>query len=125
MVSIKNFNKLLGKEGEDIATDFLIKKGYQILERNYTYNKKEIDIICKIENELVFVEVKTRSNLVFGYPEQAVNKSKQIAIRDVANDYLLHTEHQGSARFDIIAIVKGAIVEIIHIEDAFYFYFAL
>ncbi len=122
MPTNKSNNTKFGQEGEDIAADFLVQKGYEILERNYKLGRSEVDIICRQENELVFVEVKTRKYDTIVYPEQAVNKTKQKTIRRVANYYLAKTKHNGSARFDIIAIVKGSKFEVVHIEDAFYFY---
>ncbi len=74
-------NKIIGKYGEDIAKDFLIKKGFEILEMNYRYSRvAEIDIIAAKKDVLHFVEVKTRTQNYFGKPLEAItpNKLKQI-----------------------------------------------
>ena len=66
----------LGKQGEQVAVDYLLEKGYEILERNYQARKAEIDIIAKKDNWLIVVEVKTRTSIDFGNPEDFVNKNK-------------------------------------------------
>lgn len=111
----------LGKRGEDIAADHLIKKGHQIIARNFRYEKAEVDIISKCGDMIVFTEVKTRSTERFGYPEQAVNKKKQEMLRTAMDFYLSENNIKEEARFDIISIVitdSGS--DIHHIEDAFY-----
>ena len=111
----------LGKKGEQLAVDFLLKKGYEILERNYTFQKSEVDIIPKIKDTLAVVEVKTRSTVEFGNPQDFV-KPKQIqrlvkAIDEFVNVNGLDVE----VRFDVIAIVKdNKQFKIEHLEDAFY-----
>ena len=111
----------LGKKGEQLAVDFLLKKGYKILERNYTFQKSEVDIIAKIKDTLAVVEVKTRSTVEFGNPQDFV-KPKQIqrlvkAIDEFVNVNGLDVE----VRFDVIAIVKdNKQFKIEHLEDAFY-----
>ena len=69
-------NKEKGDLGEVIALKYLIKSGAEILERNYKIKTGEIDIIAKVDNELVFIEVKSRSNTRYGYPAEAVNYKK-------------------------------------------------
>lgn len=111
----------LGKKGEQLAVDFLLKKGYQILERNYRFDKAEVDIIAKKGQTLAIVEVKTRSTSDFGDPQDFV-KPKQIqrlvkAIDEYVNENKLELE----VRFDIIAIVSnGKTIDIEHLENAFY-----
>ena len=70
-------NQKLGKLGEDIISNYIQKQGYKILERNFECSQGEIDIIAKNKNELVFIEVKTRSNTNFGTPSEAVDYKKQ------------------------------------------------
>ena len=114
---MQNFGKL----GEDKAASFLTEKGYEIVERNYRYKKSEVDIICKKENLLVFVEVKTRSNKNFGEPETFVSHSQQKAILRAAEEYMLQTNWPSDIRFDIIAIVINKdFEELTHLKDAFY-----
>ncbi|WP_109301707.1 YraN family protein [Aquimarina sp. AU474] len=111
----------LGRKGEEIAIKFLIDKGYQVLEKNYRYLKSEVDIIAKIKNVIVVVEVKTRSTPDFGNPQDFV-KPKQIQSLVKAIDHYI-TEHDLDAevRFDIVAIIRNkAGTKIEHLEDAFY-----
>jgi putative endonuclease len=113
-------NRQFGQLGEDIAADYLLNKGYKILTRNYRCGKAELDIICEVNKEIVFVEVKMRTTDAIAYPERAVGKSKQRNIRLAAENFLEENQITGSARFDIIAVIKGRKFEIEHIEDAFY-----
>ncbi|MEM9980948.1 MAG: YraN family protein [Bacteroidota bacterium] len=111
-----------GKEGEQLATQFLMEKGYQILTNNYRYKRGEIDLIALHEHFLVFVEVKLRRDITFGYPEEAVDTQKAKRIIQTAEQYILQHNWQGDIRFDIIAIVQSTLGEreISHFEDAFY-----
>lgn len=108
-----------GKLGEEIATNYLVSKGAKILQNNYKLNFGEIDIIAKINQDIVFVEVKARSNLNFGYPAEAVNLKKQRKIRNVAKYFIVKNKLQrASIRFDVIEIyLKDK--KINHIENAF------
>ena len=111
----------LGKSGEEIAYDYLIKKGFKILEKNWRHNKDEVDIIATRGEYLVIVEVKTRSTFYFGEPQIFVNKKKQGFMIRAANAYILKNNIDNETRFDIISIVQsGDRVSIRHIEDAFY-----
>ena len=111
----------LGKKGEQLAVDFLLKNGYDIVERNYRFDKAEVDIIARKEDILAIVEVKTRSTTDFGNPEDFV-KPKQIKnLVKAVDEYVNENNLDVEVRFDIIAIVKnGKNYEIEHIEDAFY-----
>ncbi len=113
-------NTAFGKIGENMAASFLQKKGYQILERNFRFGRSEIDLIGRFQDEIVFIEVKLRSEGMMEYPEKAVGKSKQRQIRLAADYYMLENDLSIPARFDIIAIIKGETFEIEHFEDAFY-----
>lgn len=114
-----NKNKDLGQEGEQIAAEYLRRKGYTILKRNYRFGRREIDIIASKRGFLVFVEVKMRSNVRYGMPEEAVDERKAEMIRYVAEQYLSRHHWPGPIRFDIIAILKRNSVEIEHFRDAF------
>ena len=112
----------LGKRGEEATADFLTQKGYRIIERNYKNKLGEIDIIAKDKKTLCFIEVKTRSNLRFGYPEEAVTERKQKKLNKVALTYLkqynlLHIP----ARFDIASVILNNQnkTEVKIIKDAF------
>ncbi len=111
----------LGKKGEKLAVDFLSKKGYDILEKNYRYLKSEIDIIARLKDIVVVVEVKTRSTPEFGNPQDFV-KPKQIqSMVKAINHYIEDNDLDVEVRFDIIAIIQNAMgTTIEHLEDAFY-----
>jgi putative endonuclease len=110
----------LGNRGEQMACDYLASKGFTIVDRNYRYRKAEIDIIAQKEKLMIFVEVKTRTSLSFGEPEQAVHASKAKLIMAAAEVYVQHVNWLYDIRFDIIAIHYTNHPEIIHFEDAFY-----
>lgn len=116
--------KELGERGEQLAFDFLIGKGYEILERNYRYGHGEIDIVARDpgSNHTVFVEVKTRQNLEYGEPEYAITKRKQKQIRKMAELYLYEKEiKELDCRFDVIAVLleRDGKPTINHYENAF------
>lgn len=115
-----NQNLTIGNKGEDLATEYLIKKGYAIVYRNIKANKAEIDIVATTQNILVFVEVKTRKNNYFGYPEEAVNARKEGNIAKAASSIREQLNHENEIRFDIISITLEPQIEIHHIEDAFF-----
>lgn len=114
----------LGKEGEQIAVDLLLQKGYKILERNWRFQRAEIDIVAqKDENILVVVEVKTRTNSAIGSPEEFVTKNKIKLLVKAADAYVVSKKLNVEVRFDIIAVVKNAKYQKVdHLEDAFYFF---
>lgn len=107
----------LGKEGEKLAIDFLLEKGYKILEQNFRSPIGEIDIIARDRDYIVIIEVKRRISSVFGDPVFAVNQKKQKRLKKLALYYLSRLGKEYPIRFDIIAI-KGKEIE--HIENAFY-----
>jgi putative endonuclease len=111
----------LGEKGEQLAKDFLIKKGYQILTTNYRFKHLEVDIIAKYNKELIVVEVKTRASEYLAGPEDTVTKGKQKSIVKVANAYILENDLDIDTRFDIISIILNEKeTKIEHLEDAFY-----
>ena len=109
-----------GKKGEDLAADFLQNEGFQILERNWKNRFEEIDIIA-LENELlVIVEVKTRSSLAFGKPEESVGLRKQRLLVNAAEAYIKKYNSERETRFDIVSVVtNGTGANIQHIRHAF------
>jgi putative endonuclease len=111
----------LGKKGEQLAVDFLLQKGYAIVERNYRFQKAEVDIIAKKEDTLAVIEVKTRSTSDFGNPQDFV-KPKQIQrLVKAIDEYVTVNNLDIEVRFDIIAITKqGKGFNIEHLENAFY-----
>ncbi|MES2573390.1 MAG: YraN family protein [Bacteroidota bacterium] len=111
----------LGKLGEELAVEFLQKEGYEILETNWTFQKAEIDIIAQKENTLAVVEVKTRSSLEFGLPQDFVKPKKIQLLVKAVNEYVVFKNLDVNVRFDIIAIHKeGKSFVIEHLIDAFY-----
>jgi putative endonuclease len=95
----------LGKQGESIAIQYLVKNGYRIIETNYRTDFGEIDIIAKDKGTLVFIEVKTRKSYRFGDPKYAITQKKQRKISMVALGYLKVTrQERAKARFDVVAI---------------------
>jgi len=89
----------LGKQGENLATEHLKSKGYEILHQNWRDGRSEVDIIARIGNDWVFVEVKTRETDYFGYPEEAVTKAKQKQLQKAANAYVEANPIEGEIRF--------------------------
>ena len=111
----------LGKLGEELAVEFLQKEGYTILETNWTFQKAEVDIIAQKENILAIVEVKTRSSLEFGLPQDFVKPKKIQLLVKAVNEYVIAKDLDIEVRFDIIAIHKeGKSFVIEHLVDAFY-----
>lgn len=121
--------KHIGDRGEAIAAAYLEQAGYRILERNYRFERAEVDLVCfhpapdTERGELVFVEVKTRSGLGFGAPEEAVTEEKQERIVHASQAYLYERRLEGApVRFDVIGIVLnvGSDPDIEHFENAFW-----
>lgn len=111
----------LGKEGEQAAIAYLKANGYQILHTNWRKGHLELDIVAKTEEELVFIEVKTRSSGTIINPEEAVTNQKIRHLINAADIYIKCYDIELPSRFDIIsAIGTGTNFEIDHIEDAFY-----
>ena len=111
----------LGELGEELATQFLLSKNYQILDRNWRWKKKELDIIAIDKDFLVFIEVKTRKFGSLENPKDAVTKAKQRFIIEAANGYIESKNIEKEVRLDIISVIMKNNKPIIeHIEDAFY-----
>lgn len=110
----------LGVLGEEQATRLLKTKKYLIVERNWKFLDYEIDIIALDGNFIVFVEVKTRTSVEWGNPEDFVGKVRQRRMVEAANYYLVDHKIDNPARFDIIGVIwDGKSYMIDHIEDAF------
>ncbi|MFN8344685.1 MAG: YraN family protein [Spirosomataceae bacterium] len=110
-----------GKLGEDKAIAHLEEKGYEILARNHRFRHAEIDIIAKRNKILTFVEVKTRTNVSYGMPEEFVDATKRRLIMKAAEEYIFAQDWHGDIRFDVVSVVINQhTVRIRHIEDAFY-----
>lgn len=117
-IAQKNFyKKLLGRVGEKKAETYLKTKGYKILETNYKTPLGEVDIIAENDEQIVFIEVKTRSSEAYGFPCEAVDYRKQQKYFKVATYYLQRAHKMDSAvRFDVVEIENG---QINHILNAF------
>ena len=108
-----------GNTGENLATEYLEKQGYTILERNFYCKQGEIDIIAKDKNEIVFIEVKSRSNKLFGIPSEAVTKQK-IKHLFRTDRYFLYKNKMINEyiRFDVVEIlIKSGKFNINHIKQ--------
>ncbi len=110
----------LGKRGEQLALKMLKEKGYTILETNWRHEKEEVDIIAQEGDELVIVEVKTRSTDYFGDPEEAVGAAKANRLIQAAEAYVEEHDLNIDVRYDIVSIIINQGVHIRHIKDAFY-----
>ena len=116
----------IGKIGEDKATEYLEKLGYKIIERNFVAKQGEIDIIAIDKQELVFIEVKTRTNLLYGLPVDAVDERKQNHLTRAIKYYIYrnHLENE-FIRIDVIEVyLSGDNFKINHIKQ-FISWFAL
>jgi putative endonuclease len=113
-------NKDTGNFGENLACNFLIEKGFMILAQNWRYKHLEIDIIASKDQQLHIVEVKTRSNIEFGYPEQFIGKQKFQFLKNAAAIYQYQNPHWRNIQFDVIAITLIEPMEILFLEDVFF-----
>ena len=109
----------LGKWGEDLAADYLQRKGYTIIERDWKSGKRDLDIIAQDGNVIVFVEVKTRRNRLFGEPEESVDYHKLQNLQQAISHYVKFKHIRQEIRFDIISIVGtvGTDPDIQHIQN--------
>lgn len=115
-------HNLLGKKGEEMAQSYLMRKGYELLETNYRYQKAEIDIIARKNNLIAIVEVKTRKSSDYGEPESFLKPAQIKRLVNAANFYIEQLDDASiEVRFDIVSILlDGRKASIEHIEDAFY-----
>ena len=112
----------IGKRGEELAVELLKSKGLQILETNWHMGHLEVDIIAANKKEIIFVEVKTRTSMIGGAPEEAVDYMKKQRIVAAANAYKKHMHDSRNIRFDVVGIVLNRANEaeqINHYEYAF------
>lgn len=111
-----------GRLAEDLASKWLVEKGYELQEKNYRYGYAEIDLILKYKRLLVFVEVKFRSGTGFGYAEEFVDYTKRKLIIKAADQYIYEKNWNFDIRFDIVGVYrdKTGAYNFKHFEDAFY-----
>jgi len=113
-------HNVLGWKGEEAAVNYLTSKGHRILARNWKFNGYEVDIISEDGEYVVFVEVKTRTSLLWGNPEDFIGKQRMRRMIQAAGIYLKLNSVDKPARFDIVAVVSDRQqLELEHIEDAF------
>jgi putative endonuclease len=111
----------LGKLGEQLAADYLAAKGYQIIVRNYVFQKAEIDIIAKRDHTMICIEVKTRNSDFFGDPQEFVTPSKIKLLVKAMDNFIIENDIDLETRFDIVAVLKNKTSEqVTHYENAFY-----
>ncbi|WP_298297422.1 YraN family protein [Hydrotalea sp.] len=114
--------KATGNFGEDVAVRYVLDKGFKLLHKNWRYKYWEVDIIALQNNIVHFIEVKTRQQSPFGFPEDAVHQSKMDALKKAASAFIeLHPGYE-TLQFDIIAITlqQQQVIEIFWIEDVFF-----
>ncbi|WP_024614637.1 YraN family protein [Clostridium sp. Ade.TY] len=120
---MKSFNKNIGYYGEEIAKDYLIKNGYKIVHRNYSNRFGEIDIICKKDDILNFVEVKSRYSKNFGTGIESITYNKVKNIKKLTKYFLLGNKYKNFfIRFDVLEVyfnTKNNDYKIIFTKDAF------
>jgi putative endonuclease len=117
-----NTNQQKGNEGEELAAEWLVKKGYTLLERNWRFRHWEVDIIASKDKFLHFIEVKTRHSLRFGRPEESITREKMNNLRNAAEEYQYQHPEWKFIQFDVVAItvVKDEVKEVFMIEDVYF-----
>lgn len=114
-------HNVTGEAGEHYAVKYLKAKGYTILFRNWRFGHYEVDIIAQEQNKVHFIEVKTRTNLTYGYPEEAVTRKKLKHLMNSANHFLYSFPSWDKIQFDILSvfITFNRDVEFTFIEDVY------
>lgn len=114
-------NSELGRRGEDLAADFLVRRGWRVVARNVRTREGEIDIVAARDGVVAFVEVKTRRTLSYGTPAEAVGHRKRLRIRGLAARFLAASEARArEIRFDVVEVTcRRDGTRINHIEAAF------
>jgi putative endonuclease len=115
-------NQETGKAGEDIAAQYLIDKGFIIIERNWRHRHLEVDLIAHKDQILHFIEVKTRTSLRFGYPEESISKAKMQFLKFASAAYQYQHPSWKYIQFDALSILlRGQkAIEIFMIADIYY-----
>ena len=118
--------QILGERGERVAEDWLVGKGWRIVDRRFRSGHRDIDLIAELGGEgqgrvVAFVEVKTRASPAYGGPLGAVHWRKQREMAKAARDWIGRYHRPGDTyRFDVVAVVfVGGQPEVVHIENAF------
>lgn len=95
----------LGKAGEIVAVKFLLAHGFKILTQNFRCQVGEIDIVATKENTLYFIEVKTRTSAIFGWPAESVTLKKQSKLQKLALYYVVKTNYSGPLSFGVVEVL--------------------
>jgi putative endonuclease len=121
---MKQNNRKTGNKGEEVAAEYLAKKGYEILARNYREKYGEIDIVarCKVKGEsfVVFVEVKTKTEGEYGEPWEMINKHKLKQITNMGHLWCIQNHYHGLVRIDVVGVwldMKGEVERVEHWEN--------
>jgi putative endonuclease len=112
----------LGQWGEDLAVQHLVSQGFEVLDRNWRCREGELDIVARDGAVLVFVEVKTRSGLLYGEPAEAVTSAKARRVRRLSARWLVERRPEGywELRFDVVSVLRTAgLPEVHHLRGAF------
>ena len=112
----------LGRRGEAIAARHLVRAGLTIVERNWRCTEGEIDLVARDRDDLVFVEVKTRSSVAYGHPLEAITPRKLARLRRLAGAWcLVHPDERGNVRIDAVAVVapRAGAIEVEHLAGVF------
>ena len=117
-----NHNQITGNKGEELASIYLVKKGYTLVERNWRFRHWEVDIIASKDRFLHFIEVKTRFSLRYGRPEESITKFKMSNLRNAAEEYQYQHQEWKYIQFDVLAItlLNEEVKEIFMIEDVYF-----
>ncbi len=113
-------NKDTGNFGENLACEYLIEKGLIVIEKNWRYKHLEIDIIAYKDQQLHIVEVKTRTGIEYGYPEQFIGRQKFQYLKNAAAIYQYQNPKWKNIQFDVISILLMEPIEILFLEDVFF-----
>ncbi len=118
---------VVGRYGEQLAVDHLQAVGLEVLARNWRCREGELDVVARDGDQLVFVEVKTRSSLAFGAPAEAVDRAKAARIRQLALRWIAAERARGAAafwsavRFDVVSVLRSRSgpPQVTHVSGAF------
>ena len=117
---MKQNNRKTGNKGEEVAAEYLVKKDYEVLERNYREKYGEIDIVvrCKVKGEsfVVFVEVKTKTEGEYGEPWEMINKHKLKQITNMGHLWCIQNHYPGLVRIDVVGVWLDAMGEVERVE---------
>ncbi len=111
-----------GRLAEQLAADWLVRKGYEFKGANYRHGYAEIDLVMQYKGLLIFIEVKFRSGTGFGYAEEFVDATKKNLLVKAADQYIYENDWKKDIRFDIVGVYRDRVgtVNFRHFEDAFY-----